>query len=483
MSERYAFIEAEKAAFPIARGCKLLQVSTSGYYAWSGRPLSPTALRRARLAVESRPCTRTATASRLPARPPRARRGRPGRVGAPGASGDARAGPARGAAAGLPGHDRPGSRRGARPDLLERDFTSSEPGTRLVGDITYIRTWAGWAYLAVVIDLATKMVVGWSVSNRATASLVVDALQMADRNGHLSLNAIFHTDRGSQGGFNRSSQHLDHGGVDGRPSGWRRQLTGQVADEVAGAAVASRGGGAAVLARDRQGAADRGGRGAVGVSQPVGGGGSATLAACTVRSGSAVGPLPVVRRARGDRDPARPRRRRARDRPAVWASSPSTISRELRRNAATRAGSSSIGRRSRSGRPSVGRGDPRPRSWSPTDGCATTCRSGCRGRFAARRHVVGGPARPRGTGSNKPHRRDRRWVQAWSPEQIANRLKVDFPDDESMRISHEAIYQALYIQGRGALKRELVACLRTGRALRVPRAGRDGRPGRTSRPR
>ena len=61
-------------------------------------------------------------------------------------------------------------------------------------------------------------------------------------------------------------------------------------------------------------------------------------------------------------------------------------------------------------------------------------------------------------------------MQGWSPEQIANRLQVDFPDDESMRISHEAIYQALYVQGRGALKRELVACLRTGRALRVPRA-------------
>jgi IS30 family transposase len=60
-------------------------------------------------------------------------------------------------------------------------------------------------------------------------------------------------------------------------------------------------------------------------------------------------------------------------------------------------------------------------------------------------------------------------VQGWSPEQIARRLPVDFPDDESMRISHEAIYQALYVQGRGALKRELVACLRSGRALRIPR--------------
>jgi IS30 family transposase len=74
------------------------------------------------------------------------------------------------------------------------------------------------------------------------------------------------------------------------------------------------------------------------------------------------------------------------------------------------------------------------------------------------------------SGRNKPRRGDRRWATAWSPEQIANRLPLEFPDDESMRISHEAIYQALFIQSRGALKRELVACLRTGRALRVPRA-------------
>ena len=67
-------------------------------------------------------------------------------------------------------------------------------------------------------------------------------------------------------------------------------------------------------------------------------------------------------------------------------------------------------------------------------------------------------------------RKDRRWGQCWSPEQISGRLRVDFPDDESMRVSHEAIYQSLYVQGRGALRRELTACLRTGRALRVPRA-------------
>ena len=84
--------------------------------------------------------------------------------------------------------------------------------------------------------------------------------------------------------------------------------------------------------------------------------------------------------------------------------------------------------------------------------------------------VVAGPAAAPWKGRNKPRRQDRRWVSAWSPEQISHRLKVEFPDDESMRVSHEAIYQALFIQGRGALRRELTACLRTGRALRVPRA-------------
>ena len=77
-------------------------------------------------------------------------------------------------------------------------------------------------------------------------------------------------------------------------------------------------------------------------------------------------------------------------------------------------------------------------------------------------------------GRRHGRRKDRRWAKSWSPEQISNRL-VDFPDDESMRISHEAIYQSLYVQGRGALRRELTACLRTGRALRVPRARAQGR--------
>ena len=79
------------------------------------------------------------------------------------------------------------------------------------------------------------------------------------------------------------------------------------------------------------------------------------------------------------------------------------------------------------------------------------------------------------TGRRHGRRADRRWAASWSPEQIANRLRADFPDDESMRVSHEAIYQALYVQGRGALRRELTGYLRTGRALRVPRARTRGR--------
>lgn len=72
-------------------------------------------------------------------------------------------------------------------------------------------------------------------------------------------------------------------------------------------------------------------------------------------------------------------------------------------------------------------------------------------------------------------------AHSWSPGQIANRLPIDFPDDPTMRISHEAIYQALFIQGRGALKRELTECLRTGRALRKPAARTRQRGRRSSR--
>jgi IS30 family transposase len=151
--------------------------------------------------------------------------------------------------------------------------------------------------------------------------------------------------------------------------------------------------------------------------------------------------------------------------------SASTISRELRRNAATRGGkleyrasvaqwkAELMARRPKTVKLAA---DERLRDYVQERLAGQVRRPGGA--------AVPGPATRAWKGRNKPFRQDRRWTSAWSPEQIANRLKVDFPDDESMRISHEAIYQALYVQSRGALKRELVACLRTGRALRVPRA-------------
>ena len=157
---------------------------------------------------------------------------------------------------------------------------------------------------------------------------------------------------------------------------------------------------------------------------------------------------------------------------------PSTISRELRRNAATR------GDR-RVYRATVAQ-------WKAEQAAKRPKQSKLATNQPLREYVehklvgqvtdaegrpVAGPNVP-WAGRRKGRRQDRRWGVAWSPEQISQRLKIDFPDDESMRISHETIYQSLYIRGRGGLKRELTACLRTGRALREPRA-RTGRSGRT----
>ena len=149
---------------------------------------------------------------------------------------------------------------------------------------------------------------------------------------------------------------------------------------------------------------------------------------------------------------------------------PGTISRELRRNAATRSGKQEY--RATVAQWKAQQAAKRPKTAKLVEN--PRLREYVQDRLAGnvRRPdgtIVPGPKPPPWKGLNKPHRQDRRWSTAWSPEQIAQRLKVEFPDDESMRISHEAIYQSLFIEGRGALKRELVTCLRTGRALRAPR--------------
>lgn len=85
-----------------------------------------------------------------------------------------------------------------RPDLIRRDFTSPVPTYKLVGDIAYLRTGQGWLYLSIVVDLNTRMVVGWSISKRMTAGIVVSALANAKARGYVAGNAIFHSDRGAQ---------------------------------------------------------------------------------------------------------------------------------------------------------------------------------------------------------------------------------------------------------------------------------------------
>ena len=150
--------------------------------------------------------------------------------------------------------------------------------------------------------------------------------------------------------------------------------------------------------------------------------------------------------------------------------SPSTVSRELRRNAETRGGT--LKYRATVAQWKAERAAKRPKAAKLAGN--ERLRAYVQARLAgavtdAGGKPVSGPDVP-WKGRRHGRRADRRWGACWSPEQISRRLRIDFPRDESMRISHEAIYQALYVQGRGALRRELSACLRTGRALRVPRS-------------
>ena len=153
----------------------------------------------------------------------------------------------------------------------------------------------------------------------------------------------------------------------------------------------------------------------------------------------------------------------------------STISRELRRNAATRSGGLDYRATTAQWHADRAARRPKPAKLAVNDALRHYVQDRLSGAVAAPDGVrVAGP-KVTWKGRRSVRRQHRRWAMAWSPEQIACRLPIDFPEDETMRISHEAIYQALYVQGRGALRRELTACLRTGRALRMPRARTRGK--------
>jgi transposase InsO family protein len=199
VTARYEFIDAQKALYPIIKMCSWLRVSKSGFYEWLSRPESATSQRREQLCllitkvfqdsdstygyrrvhaqlvrwgVEVSPELVRILMRRLGLQPCQPKPWRPVTT----LAGDA----------------------GAIPDLVRRDFTAEVPGTKLVGDITYIRTWEGFLYLATVIDCCTKECVGYAMADHMRTELVTAALDMAARNRRLTPNVIFHSDRGSQ---------------------------------------------------------------------------------------------------------------------------------------------------------------------------------------------------------------------------------------------------------------------------------------------
>jgi putative transposase len=202
VSDKYAFIDAEYAAAgapTIERMCCWLQVSKSGYYEWLHRPMSATARRRELLKIKINALFEASDGTygyrRLHEELVR---------------GGEQVGPELvrqlmrelGLVACQPRPWRTTTLRGdehsTASDLVGRDFTADAPGRKLVGDITYIRTWAGWLYLATVIDCFNKEVIGYAMGDHMRTSLVADALGMAARNHTLAAGCIFHSDRGTQ---------------------------------------------------------------------------------------------------------------------------------------------------------------------------------------------------------------------------------------------------------------------------------------------
>jgi putative transposase len=199
VSAKFAFIDAEKALYSIVKMCAWIGVSTSGYYEWRDRPPSATVQRRGHLAtlIEWIFTDSDQTYGHRRIRAALARQGE--RVTPELVRSIMRE---RGLNPCQPRPFRPTTTlagdAGSIPDLVARDFTADAPGTKLVGDITYLPTWQGWLYLATVIDCHTKACIGYALAEHLRADLVIDALQMAARNYTLADGAIFHSDRGTQ---------------------------------------------------------------------------------------------------------------------------------------------------------------------------------------------------------------------------------------------------------------------------------------------
>ena len=196
---RFQFIDVERVHFPVRILCRVLQVSRSGYYAWRGRPLSERALANVRLLVEIRAVhvksrrtfgsPRVHRELRTPERPLSERR--VARV-------MQRAGIRSKHRRKFRVTTQSNHRRPIAPNLLARNFATTAPNRVWVGDITFIWTAEGWLYLAVVIDLFSRAVVGWAMSERVTDDLTLAALRMAVATRATGPGLIHHSDQGSQ---------------------------------------------------------------------------------------------------------------------------------------------------------------------------------------------------------------------------------------------------------------------------------------------
>ncbi len=199
MSSKYEFIDGEKANYPIVWMCRWAQVSKSGFYEWRDRPASATAERRAGLVVRIRQVFADADGA-SGYRRVHAQLERDGVEAGPELVRQIMA--VEGLVACQPRPFRTttiadGAVAGP-VDLCARDFGAEATGVKLVGDITYIRTWDGWVYLATVIDCHSRMVLGYAMADHMRTGLVIDALAMARRNVNLTDGCIFHSDRGTQ---------------------------------------------------------------------------------------------------------------------------------------------------------------------------------------------------------------------------------------------------------------------------------------------
>ena len=216
---RYAFIEQHRTEFEVSLMCEVLHVSRSGYYAWRKRPVSQREMANQQLLekieaayVASRgcygspriyeevkaamPCSLNRVARLMRQHGIRAKQAKRFKT-----------------------TTRRNEHHEVVPNHLNRDFTAQRPGEKWCGDLTYVWTAAGWLYLAVVIDLYSRRVVGWAMGARMTAQLVIDAFQMAWQQGRPPAGLTFHSDRGSQYTSHAFQQLLQQHGVQASMSG------------------------------------------------------------------------------------------------------------------------------------------------------------------------------------------------------------------------------------------------------------------------